>query len=133
MNWFNNIHFKKWFGNSKVVDVHGQPLIVYKGMSPYDYTKSTTDNHGPEIEHIQRNEPFPSFDKDDQEPVNLAGFFTDRPDIAEKFMFGRGAMYAVYLRIENPKVFNANGKPSGTVQFGKEGKPFRDAIRSNYS
>lgn len=124
--------FRAWFGNSKVVDAQGQPLIVYKGMLPYDYTKENqaTNYPGPEIEHIQRNEPFPTFDPADQEPLHLAGFFTDDPSVAKTFMFTHGAMYAVYLKIEKPCVFDAQGKPSGVIQFGATGKPFRDAIRS---
>lgn len=140
MNWYrwaksalvDNVNFRNWFGNSKVVDSAGQPLRVYKGMWPYDYHKEDKSKGypGPELDTIKRKEPFPSFDPSDQEPVHLAGFFTDDPSVAEKFMFNRGGMYAVYLRIENPKVFDAAGKPAGTVQFGAEGKPFRDAVRS---
>ncbi len=123
--------FWQWFGGSKVVDSNGNPLIVYKGMYPYDYNQETEDGPaGPAIDVIQRSEPFPSFDSNDQEPVRIAGFFTDNPDVAGKFVLRKGAIFPVYLRIENPKIFDAAGSPSGTIQFGKEGRPFRDAIRS---
>lgn len=124
--------FRSWFGRSQVVDQNGEPLIVYKGMWGYDYTKENreTGDPGPPIEHIQSPGTFPSFDPSDQEPVRVAGFFTDDPKVAQTFMFGRGAMFATYLRIEKPAVFDAQGKPAGTIQFGKEGRPFRDAIRS---
>lgn len=129
----NTPAFRGWFGGSKVVDQQGNPLIVYKGMLPYDYTKEdkTTNYPGPEIEEIQRTTPFPTFDSYDQRPVQLAGFFTDDPKIAQMFMFSeKTAMYPVFLKIERPAIFDAKGQPSGKVQFGPEGKPFRDAIHS---
>jgi hypothetical protein len=118
--------FKTWFGNSKVVDSNGNPLIVYKGMYPYDYTREDE----PPLDTISRPSSFPSFDPQDQEPVHIAGFFTDQPDVASKFIYQGGAMFPVFLRIEHPAIFDAAGKPSGTIQFGPEGKPFRDAVRS---
>jgi len=138
----NDPNFKSWFGNSKVVDKLGKPLIVYKGMYPYDYTKEKPlksnqyeldfSQRGPELDTIKRPSPFPTFDKKDQEPVNVAGFFTDDPKIAASFAFTftKGAVFPVFLRIENPKIFDANGAPSGTLQFEAPGKPFRDAVRS---
>ena len=140
MNWFKNNpnylkenkNFMSWFGSSKVVNSDGSPKVVYKGMSPHDYTKENreTGDKGPYLEHIQRQEPFPSFDSKDSEPVHLAGFFTDKPDVAQTFAMSTGAIFPVFLSIQNPKIFDADGKPSGKIQFGAEGKPFRDAIRS---
>lgn len=122
--------FKRWFGNSKIVDSRGNPLIVYKGMNPHDYTKETPDSPGPLLETINRPWSFPSFDPNDQEPVFLAGFFSDDPNVANRFVFGRSGIYPVFLKIEKPKIFDAAGKRAGLIQFGKEGKPFRDAVRS---
>ena len=92
--------FRRWFGNSKVVDTFGQPLRVYKGII------------GQPTDTIQRPSDFPSFDPQDNKPVSLAGFFTDSPQVAARFTFGKGSIYAVYLKIENPKVFDAQGKPN---------------------
>lgn len=124
----NDSSFKAWFGNSKVVDSQGNPLVVYKGMYPFDYTKKEQTEP---IDIIQRKEPFPTFDPKDNETVNLAGFFTDDPSVAETFAFSKHkTIYPVYLSIQNPKIFDAKGGMSGNVQFGPSGKPFRDAIKS---
>ena len=36
--------FRHWFGDSKVVDQHGKPLILYRGL------------HGPYIDSVDRME-----------------------------------------------------------------------------
>lgn len=36
-------YFKKWFGDSKVVDENGQPLVVYHGSSSHDITTFDSD------------------------------------------------------------------------------------------
>ena len=85
--------FKAWFGDSKVVDADGQPLVVYKGMYPYDYRfegkgKDSTRVNGPEITSIDRKSEFPSFNGD--EPgVKIAGFFGDAK-AANGFVFKAG-------------------------------------------
>lgn len=130
----NDPSFKAWFGNSKVIDSQGNPLVVYKGMYPFDYTKEDKKNNiqGPEIDIIKRPQPFPAFDSNDENPpVNIAGFFTDSPSVAENFSFSEyKTIYPVYLSIQNPKIFDAKGGSAGYTQFGPSGKPFRDAIRS---
>jgi hypothetical protein len=64
--------FKRWFGNSKVVDADGQPLVVYHGS--------------------RTAEPFEVFE--------TPSYFTDRPEFAGDF--GTDNTYRVYLRIQNP-------------------------------
>jgi Large polyvalent protein associated domain 38/ADP-Ribosyltransferase in polyvalent proteins len=66
--------FKKWFGESKVVDENGEPLVVYHGT----------------------NETFTSFSKG-----KTAGlFFTDDPEMAK--VYGDKLVEA-YLSLQNPK------------------------------
>lgn len=124
--------FKAWFGDSKVVDEKGKPLVVYKGMYPHDYEQEDTKTgyKGPLLDVIGRKSPFPSFDPQDREGVKLAGFFADKPEVAERFMGNKGAVYPCYLKIEKPIVIDAKGQQAKKIQFGPEGKPFRDAIRS---
>ena len=121
--------FQRWFGNSKVIDAQGNPLVVYKGMYPYDYRQETKDDPGPAVDVIDRPSEFPSFD--DDSGIKIAGFFGDA-ETASKFAsnFNRGSVFPVYLSIQNPYIIDAHGKSAGLFQFGKEGKPFRDAIRS---
>lgn len=124
------VAFKNWFGTSKVIDEHGNPLVVYKSMYPYDYTKETETDKGPLLETIARPSPFPSFNTD--EPgVQIAGFFGDRETANIFSEIGHGvAIYPVYLSLQHPFVIDNGGRASGMAQFGPEGKPFRDAVRS---
>ena len=108
--------FKKWFGNSKVVDGDGKPLVVYhgslsKGVTVFDTSRVTTRN--------------PKGD--------LAGtYFTSNPQTAYGYTreFGvpaktpRGDVTAVYLKIENPLNTTAAIK-----KYRKQGLSFGDAKR----
>ena len=128
-----NPAFKKWFGESKVVDERGSPLVVYKAMHPYDWTKEGETGGAPEIESINRTTEFPSFNGD--EPgVKIAGFFGDK-ETANRFAKGNAspAIYPVFLSLQNPHVIDARGKAAAEIEFGESGRPFRDAIRGeNY-
>jgi hypothetical protein len=89
--------FDRWFGNSKVVDENGKPLVVYHG--------SNTDFH--------------TFDKEKTSFYNHFGqghYFTDNKSIADDFSRDDSRhyrvenkipkTYAVYLRIEKPYYMN---------------------------
>ena len=81
--------FKKWFGDSKVVDENNQPLVVYHG------TGQTFDEFNTEI-----NRPELSF--------------TSNPTVANEYaVSGLNAtnpqMYPVYLSLKNPAVYDAKG------------------------
>jgi SPP1 gp7 family putative phage head morphogenesis protein len=122
--------FKRWFGLSKVVDEQGRPLIVYKAMHPYDWTKESGDDPGPEIKSINRTTEFPAFNRG--EPgVRIAGFFGDKAT-ANRFTGGskNSAIFPVYLSLQTPYMINAQGAKAGEIQFGETGRAFRDAIRS---
>jgi len=86
-------NFRKWFGDSKVVDAKGRPLVVYHGTS----------------------KDFPAFDK------NLVGrtfgtdkqglFFTSNPneaakyaDMSEAIGGGFANVMPVYVRLKNPYI-----------------------------
>lgn len=104
---------------------------VYKAMYPYDYTKEMGKYKGPLIKEINRPSEFPSF-HGDEPGVNIAGFFGDKAT-ANKFAAGAGDNQAIYpslLRKGKIKTFDAKGDYAGNIQFGKSGKPFRDAVRS---
>lgn len=74
-------NFYKWFGDSKVVDKQGRPLVVYHGsdteFSIFDINK--IGKYGESIGH---------------------GFYFATRDIAEKY--NKGFIYPVYLRMEKP-------------------------------
>ena len=94
-------NFYKWFGDSKVVDEQGRPLVVY---------------HGTDAE-------FDTFDKNiTPKRSNLLGngfYFTNQQDKAK--WFGKNIM-PVYLKIENPET-NAKIFPDieKMKQSGKDG------------
>jgi hypothetical protein len=87
----DNPNFKKWFGDSKVVDENGEPLVVYHGTNKeFDVFKSTK---------------FPT-----------AGYFAEDIIYAKSFARtiteyrgGKENVKAVYLKIEKP--FDASQYP----------------------
>ena len=96
--------FKKWFGNSKVVDDDGEPLVVFKGMLTKDWRS------GKEITSFDSpNGPW-------------AGFFTSSPEVASGFAdafgtMGEAAVYPVYISMTNPLVIDAKGKHAKEFMF----------------
>ena len=79
--------FKRWFADSKVVDSNGKPLVMYHGTRP-----------GNDITE---------FDESDYDGI----YFTPDSKYAESFTEGlfddlgeKGAIYPVYLSIQNPYV-----------------------------
>ena len=108
--------------------------IYYKGMYPYDYTKESGDYAGPEITEINRPDEFPAFN-DGEKGVDIAGFLTKDPEVANRFagLTGGGAVYPLRYRRGEVYTIDANGRNAGELQFGESGKEFRDAVRSgNY-
>ena len=82
-------YFKNWFGDSKVVDENGQPLVVY---------------HGTE-------ENFDTFDRDklgskSMDIMSYLGFhFTPNKEMAERlFVRANADIMPVYLNIQNPYI-----------------------------
>jgi hypothetical protein len=117
--------FKRWFGDSKVVDENGQPLVVYKGMP-------AQDADGNEISVINRESEFPAFNRG-EEGIRVAGFFSSDRDVANRFanFLSRGSVVVpAYLSFQKPYVIDAEGLPAGQFQFGETGRPFRNAVRS---
>jgi hypothetical protein len=94
--------FKKWFGDSKVVDEHGRPLVVYHG------TNKTENGNA-----------FNSFDTYSSAKYGLMGqgsYFTDNSNIAGEYTTkGKGespSIYSLYLSIKNPIDMDAKANPS---------------------
>ena len=86
-------YFKKWFGDSKVVDESGKPLVVYHG--------SDTRFNEFKAQHIQLDygQFFPK-----------AIYFSSNENIAKTYTHGRNNIYDVYLKIENPFILDAEGQ-----------------------
>lgn len=78
--------FKKWFGNSKVVDDNGNPIVVYHGT----------------------NKDFTAFDQD-KAKIGRAGsgfYFSEDPDVAGNFYAAGdgGNIIPAYIKMERPLV-----------------------------
>ena len=96
---------KRWFGASKVVDVNGNPLVVYHG-TPVDIDQFDTDYLGSNTNHPT---------------AQLGFFFSADPAVADMFIskaddrvtpgtkiWAPGAnVVAVYLNVRNPKIMTA--------------------------
>ena len=98
--------FKRWFGDSKVVDANGEPLVVYHSTNRDDLTQFDTDR------------------------VNAVGesgaFFVDRRDAASAYAggttpFSRGSsVMPAYLSIRNPRVVDFGGDEYNSVRVRDE-------------
>lgn len=107
----NSKEFKEWFGNSKVVDEEGRPLVVYHGTPVKRYA-------------VQRA-PFEIFEKR-YNPNNQVGYgihFTPDADFAGEYIGESGDIFEVYLSIQNPLDLD---------QLVEEGTPeYELAIKAN--
>lgn len=81
-------YFKKWFGDSKVIDKNGQPLVVYHGT--------------------ESNEAFSVFETNSPDGTP-AIYFSSNKKVANSYS-GNLPIYEVYLKMENPLEVDAQGK-----------------------
>lgn len=83
--------FKRWFGDSKVVNESGEPLVMYHGTS-----------------QTQGGDAFTFFDTyaSNYGLMGMGGYFTSNPDVASSYTTkGKGpspTVYPVFLSIKNP-------------------------------
>jgi hypothetical protein len=99
--------FKKWFGNSKVVDENGKPLVVYHGTR-YDFTRFNANSEGIFF----------------AASPSTAGVFTlaDPEESYTKYDEGANIMPS-YLSIKNPLVITPDEYLNAET---KEGEPLGD-------
>lgn len=110
----NSPEFKKWFGDSKVVDENGKPLVVYHNtdakFSTFDKSKIGT--------------------KTDKGMHGRGFYFSNEKD--QTYMYGNRQM-PVYLTIKNPLRLGRNGQFEDIHGYGnaKKGIPSINS-RSDY-
>jgi hypothetical protein len=75
--------FKRWFGDSKVVDESGGPLVVYHGTKAFE---EYGDTEGEAIRQF----------------AGMPNWFAEEPYTANAYAGAEGTMYPVYLSIKNP-------------------------------
>jgi hypothetical protein len=88
-NEYLNDNFWKWFGDSKVVDKKGNPLIVYHG-SGRNFT---------EFEPMKSSSDFPE-----------AMYFSDSEKVAKSYSNFGVIPYRLYLKIEKPYIIDAKNR-----------------------
>lgn len=103
--------FRNWFGNSKVVDSSGNPLVVYHGTVRGGYV-DTVDIEAFDLERVG-----------DRYGADEAGFFfTSSTKEADYYATtdsigntAQGAVYPVYLSLQNPLVITPEEIASSRV------------------
>ena len=98
--------FKAWFGDSKVVDAAGKPLVVYHGTNE-DFTTFRPS--------ARSKEPGIFFAPDPAIASLYTGFDPGGNFHAEEV----GSVLPVYLRIENPLVVDFDGSETGRTEAFK--------------
>lgn len=84
-------NFWKWFGDSKIVDEQGRPLVVYHGSRS---TEALTEFVVSKNEHSDTR----------LKRTKDGAYFTRNPDKAAVYAGQTGSTYPVYLKISNPKM-----------------------------
>lgn len=92
-------NFWRWFGDSKVVDGAGRPLVVYHGSYEkfQEFSKDTFGNNTGNLGMFGKGFYFTDEHFIGADYANL-----NAPDEAE-----RGNLYTVYLKIENPLIIDS--------------------------
>jgi len=91
--------FKRWFGNSKVVDENGEPLVVYHG-TPYVFNEFSKKEKGKRTDH---------------KPDDVGFHFSNDPKIADTYAgTSEIKLFEEYSRMfgELPDRYSANVKPN---------------------
>lgn len=85
-------YFKKWFGNSKVVDKDGKPLVVYHGAKNAMFSEFNSELSN----YDEISKGFNFFTNKEKSYPNSAQDYAERNGGKEGFVFD------VYLKMENP-------------------------------
>lgn len=97
-------YFKKWFGDSKVVDENDEPLVVYHG----------TENNFKIFKNLGQSR---------QIGANVGFFFTDSENMAKEYANNKRVM-PTYLSLQNPLIV----EPNSTVEMFGENIEITDAF-----
>jgi hypothetical protein len=93
--------FRKWFGDSKVVDENGRPLVVYHGTGSDIESFNASGGTGKTFE--------------------TGAFFSDSPAVANTYASGTSpTVVPVHLSLKNPVVIDAGG--ANWARIGQKAK-----------
>ena len=122
--------FQRWFGDSKVVDVHGRPLVVYHGTPDARGLFVGGGHVGREGKWVPVADEKPGFRRSPSR--GMAFFAVDRHDMAASYAdAGRAwdyqgadpAVLPLYLSIQNPLMVDAEGRSwKGTERTVEEAR-----------
>lgn len=112
--------FKAWFGDSKVVDAQGKPLVVFHGTASNNISEFLPHAGGKNIERSAELVDWFRSKKSKNEKIGFAIFrkgtyFSPHPDYAGHYAGeSEGVLYPVYIKAENPIYFDQKtGEVSG--------------------
>ena len=94
--------FKEWFGDSKVVDENGEPLVVYHG-SPNEFDAFDKSKVGEKYGAV----------------ADLGFYFTNDKFMAQNYQDISGTVYSTFLNLKNPLIVNGEGWGSAIAQADK--------------
>lgn len=115
-------NFWRWFGDSKVVDEGGKPLVMYHGTSA-----------------SQDGDAFTFFDTyaSNYGLMGMGGYFTADPDVASSYTSkGKGdspTVYPVFVSIKNPIDMDAKANPSEWLRAFPAAGDFHEGGDTNES
>jgi len=98
-------NFKRWFGDSKIVDEEGKPLVVYHGTGAdiKEFKPAGRQDKSSEEaldwfrDRISKNRNIPLHS------WRMGSFFSPKPEYTDSYTNeGKGMVYPVYLKAENP-------------------------------
>ena len=98
--------FKRWFGNSKVVDENGKPLVMYHGTGA-DFSVFDDKKRGSHTREVDARQGF---------------FLTSSPEIANEYAEEAGAngganIMPAYVSLQNPLVIDEGGRDYDAERF----------------
>lgn len=102
--------FRRWFGDSKVVDGRGKPLVVYHGTPRGGFTSFRSGRRGLFFFTADRNVASSYIGPLADELLDSDFEAEPTPGVGQPPRKGVPGIYRVYLRLSNPLVFDADGR-----------------------
>ncbi len=102
--------FRRWFGDSKVVDGRGKPLIVYHGTPRGGFTSFRSGRRGLFFFTADRRVASSYIGPLADELLDSDFEADPTPGVGQPPKKGVPGLYRVYLRLSNPLVFDAEGR-----------------------
>lgn len=128
--------FKRWFGDSKVVDADGKPLVVYHGTRNAGFTNFAKEKTGSQTDsgYLGRGFYFGNRFVGGMYSRMSADRARDKSEdadyIGEAFIpdFRGGGLYPVYLSLKNPLILNEKRDPEVSRRGYDRDKHVRDEL-----